>query len=51
MLLMMIQGFAGNSAGVRPKALITSAGLSSVITKITRFRAIRNQRTLRLTGR
>jgi len=51
MLLMMVQGCCESNAGVRPRKLITVSGLIQVIMKITTFRAIKNQRTFKLTVR
>jgi hypothetical protein len=50
MLLMMVQGCWGSSAGVNPRNKIIS-GLANVIMKIMTFRAIKNHRTLKLTAR
>ena len=49
-LLMMVQGCCKSSAGVRPRKEI-APGLSKVIMKSKAFRAIKNHRSFRLTGR
>jgi len=51
MLLMMVQGCWGSSAGVKPRELITDTGLIRVITKSMTFRAIKNHRAFKLTAR
>jgi len=51
MLLMMVHGCFESNAGVKPRKLITVSGLSKVIMKIRTFRAIKNQRTFKLTAR
>ena len=51
MLVTMVQGCFESNAGVKPRRLITASALSRVIMKIRTFRAIRNQRTFRLTVR
>lgn len=51
MLVIMVHGCCDNSAGVKPRKLITASGLNRVITKIKTFRAIKNHRTFKLTVR
>jgi hypothetical protein len=48
---MMVHGCCESNAGVKPRRLITASGLSKVNTKIKTFRATKNHRAFRLTGR